>query len=639
MNEAPQRRVNRTLTWLAAMIAAVMVVAIPAGYFYTAVDYERARIDHDAALGADRLSEYVYTRPATWRFEEARLEGILARVRTREGTIRQHLVDTDGTILLAQGPGIDGPLLVGRAEVTDGEKVVAIFEVRESLAPVIYRTAVVVLLAFLLSLWVFAVLRGLPMRTLSQALRQLEASRGALQREVEAKELALKKAHDLGEAMRQLSLHDQLTGLPNRSLFLDRLEQAVLSAKRDKAPLAVLVLDLDRFKEVNDSLGHQMGDRLLQEVARRIRKGMRKSDTVARLGGDEFGVILPHTGAAAAKRVAQDLFDRLKIPVVEQDGHRLSVGASCGIAMISEDVDEPTLLLQGADVAMYQAKRAKQNVAVYDARNDPNGPLRLKLLADLHLAMERNELVLWYQPKVRMVSGAVQGVEALLRWQHPQEGLILPQQFIPLAEEAGFISSLSHWVIDRALEAAARWANHERIPTIAVNVSATDLLSSELPDRVAQRLRQWGLAPHVLELEITESAMFADPPRALETLSTLHDMGIRLAVDDFGTGYSSLSYLKQLPVESLKIDRGFVANLARQSDDLAIVRSTINLAHDLGMYVVAEGIADRETWTMVRKMGCDVAQGDYISEPVPEDRLLDWVAGWRWGDTRLRGLT
>jgi diguanylate cyclase (GGDEF)-like protein/PAS domain S-box-containing protein len=428
------------------------------------------------------------------------------------------------------------------------------------------------------------------------------------------------------------AFHDALTGLPNRLLLHDRLSQAILSASRDQAPLALLIMDLDRFKEVNDTLGHHYGDLLLREVGVRLRGILREADTAARLGGDEFAVLLPRADAIEAEAAARRLLGALELPFMV-DGHPVEVGGSIGIAVYPTHGADPGTLLRRADVAMYVAKRSQSELSLYSADQDQNTPDRLSLAAELRTAMEQDQLELFYQPKADMVSGRITSVEALVRWRHPQRGLVPPDEFIPLAEQSGQVRVLTRWVLQAALRQLKHWQDSGRLLAMAVNLSMRDLQDPGMPDTVASLLDTWGVSSALLKLEITESTLMADPAQAMEIVRRLSAMGVRIAIDDFGTGYSSLAYLKRLAVHELKVDQSFVRHVVTDSHDVAIVRSTINLAHELGLEVVAEGIEDQPTWDLLAKLGCDTAQGYFISKPMPAAQLDTWLAesGWLLG--------
>jgi diguanylate cyclase len=428
----------------------------------------------------------------------------------------------------------------------------------------------------------------------------------------------------LGDSHRQ-ALTDDLTGLPNRRLFFDRAEQAILHTGRNGTKLAILLMDLDRFKEVNDTLGHHSGDVLLKAISRRLRAALRATDTLARLGGDEFAVILPVVQSRASARwVAGTLRSAVSAPV-EMGQLVLDSQASVGVAMFPDDGHDVATLLQRADVAMYMAKHTQTGIEFYAPEHDENSLERLALVAELRRAIEREELVLHYQPQVDMATGGVGAVEVLVRWQHPERGLLPPADFVPTAEHTALITPLTLYVLDHALAQCRRWEEQGLRLSVAVNVSVPQLLDLELPGELERLLERHGIGPGRLELEMTETVLMADPARALEVLTRISRLGVTLAIDDFGVGYSSLRYLKELPVDVLKIDRSFVASMTESPEDAMIVRSTIDLGRNLGMKVIAEGVEDQAALEELRALGCHVGQGYHLSHPVPADELTEWL--------------
>jgi diguanylate cyclase (GGDEF)-like protein/PAS domain S-box-containing protein len=420
------------------------------------------------------------------------------------------------------------------------------------------------------------------------------------------------------------ALHDALTDLPNRNLLQERLTRAVLVAHRHGAPLALLFMDLDRFKDVNDTFGHHCGDLLLQQVAHRLQSAVRESDTVARLGGDEFAVLLPTTEERGASLTAKRLLETLNSPFTVE-GQSFEVGASIGIAFYPQHGGDAATLMRRADVAMYAAKRAGSGFATYTADRDELSSLRLLLTGELRQAIENDNMVLYYQPKVNLRDGQTENVEALIRWQHPERGLTAPDGFIPLAEETGLMKPLTIWVLNEALRQHREWREAGLNLRVAVNFSARVLHDPELIGIVATALDTWGVEPSSLEVEITESAIMVDPERARDTLASLHTMGIFTSIDDFGTGHSSLAYLRRLPFDEIKIDKSFVLDMATSRDDRSIVESVIALAHNFDLQVVAEGVDNQRTLDMLGKMGCDMAQGYFLSRPVDSPSLLAWL--------------
>jgi diguanylate cyclase (GGDEF)-like protein len=421
-------------------------------------------------------------------------------------------------------------------------------------------------------------------------------------------------------AMEHQSLHDALTGLPNRTLLKRRLDDALHAVAQSNHRLAVVMMDLDRFKEINDTLGHHIGDQLLQQVCRRIEETVRTSDTVARFGGDEFAIVLPGADESGARRVAEKILAGLN-RLFDLGSHQLYVGGSFGIALYPQHGEDATTLVQHADVAMYHAKRGALGAAVYDAQYDRNSVVRLDLEKDLREAIAGDTLSLHYQPKINLRDGRMVGVEALLRWQHPTKGPISPAMLVPIAEETGLIKSLTLWVVSSALRQCAAWRSAGMPLPVAVNLSAWNLQDPALVDYIRDALTAANVPASALELEITESAMMADPEHSLVTLEALAAMDVHLSIDDYGTGFSSLAYLHRLPVDTLKIDRSFISDLLENRDNMSIVRSTIELAHNLGLSVVAEGVETAAVSAELAAMGCDTAQGYLFSRPRPADEI------------------
>ena len=422
------------------------------------------------------------------------------------------------------------------------------------------------------------------------------------------------------------ALHDTLTGLPNRKMLLTKVSAAIADAGPGDTRVGLFLLDLDRFKDVNDTLGHHAGDDLLVHVAERLGSVLRPEDTVARLGGDEFGVLLPTIrDATMAEEVAERIRLALAQPFVLNDVH-IDLEASIGIALYPAHAKEANELMQRAEVAMYHAKETRSGIETYDAERDPHSTQRLSLFGQLRRAIEDGELVLHYQPKVDLTTGQVAGVEALVRWQHPERGLLSPDTFVPLAEQTGLMKSLTANVLEQALRQTACWQDAGLRIRMAVNVSARDLHDDTFCDRVSAALSRTGVPASFLELELTERVVMADPERALQNLTALSRLGVRLSLDDFGTGYSSLAYLRRLPVTEIKIDKSFVLRMDVDEEDATIVRSTIDLAHGLGLRVLAEGVETAETWQRLSDLGCDAAQGFFLSRPHPAEVVTDWLS-------------
>jgi diguanylate cyclase (GGDEF)-like protein len=433
--------------------------------------------------------------------------------------------------------------------------------------------------------------------------------------------------------IRRLAYWDRLTGLPNRARFREAVQREIdgqgAVTEMGRGNLAVVMLDIDRFKHVNDVLGYSYGDQLLVAVARRLSgQNMRTDDMVARLGGDEFAVLLVNSDAANALAVAQRIAKSFELPLAFDD-QTVDLSASIGIACWPLHAEDADTLLSRAEVAMYAAKSRTTVLQLYDAALDSSSTQTLSLLSELRHAVDHGELRLFLQPKLALASGAVVAAEALVRWQHPQRGLVPPLEFIPFAEQTGFVRQLTLWMFEEASRLWASLQSDAGPVRIAINLSTRDLLDLEFPARLDAILARHQLQAHAFCLEITESAIMDDPQRAEATLNRLAERGFKLSIDDFGTGYSSLAYLKRLPVDELKIDKSFVMNMEKDEDDAKIVRSTIDLAHNLGLSVVAEGVENQLIWNKLRELHCDEAQGYFMSKPLPADAFAGWCARWQ----------
>jgi diguanylate cyclase (GGDEF)-like protein/PAS domain S-box-containing protein len=432
----------------------------------------------------------------------------------------------------------------------------------------------------------------------------------------------MKSAED---ALTHQALHDGLTGLPNRTLLRDRLQSALLASARDKTRLALFFLDLNRFKDINDTFGHHYGDSVLQTLGDRLQEVVGENGTAARLGGDELAVLLPATDERAAMIAAERIVTVLNEPF-SLDGQVFDVGSSIGIALYPDHGEDPSVLMRRADIAMYAAKRGGDGYVLYGSELEQSNPTRVALTRELRTAIANDELVLHYQPQIDLESHSAEHLEALVRWNHPTHGFMAPNVFIPVAEESGLIRPLTAWVLDEALRQVAVWKEGGRDIRVSVNLSARSLHDPDIVDTVRNCLDRWSVDATNLALEITESAIIIDPDRALDTATQLHDLGVRISIDDFGTGYSSLAYLKRLPIDEVKIDRSFVTDVTANADSAFIVRSVIDLAHNLGIQVVAEGVEDATVLDSLAAHDCELAQGYYISRPLAADAVLPWLA-------------
>ena len=507
---------------------------------------------------------------------------------------------------------------------------------------VFFAAAAITLLVVLIVLAFIEKVAIAPLRSLVDQLRRMQRDESQLGKRVavngnsEIRELAISfndmttRLERLYENLDRMAFTDSLTRLPNRSLMQDRLEQAVAGARVDGNTFALFMMDLDRFKEINDTLGHQIGDLLLQQVAIRLRSKLRESDLIARMGGDEFSVLMPNVTPKQVDMAARMLLQSLRAPFIIET-HHLDVHTSIGIALYPDHGVDAQTLIQRADVAMYAAKQGNCGHMFYDPQMDRHHPALLTLMGELRQAVEQEQFVLYYQPKIGLKTNRVVGVEALVRWRHPSGKLIMPDTFIPILEQTGLIRTLTGWVTHEALGMARELRQRGFELPIAVNISTRDLLNSGLTEELAEQLAVHQASAEWLELEITESAVMADISGAMELLTQLAGMGFKLVIDDFGTGYSSLAYLKRMPVHTVKIDKSFVMGMAKDENDAAIVYTSIDLAHNLGLQVVAEGVDQEVTLSRLRSRGCDAAQGIYLSRPLTAEDLLEWLAKSSWG--------
>jgi len=430
-----------------------------------------------------------------------------------------------------------------------------------------------------------------------------------------------KKLNSHQSTLEHQSRHDPLTKLPNRAALVESIAEAIAGGNAGGGQLILCIISLHRFKDINDSLGHSGGDELLNQVSARLRHVSRNTDLVARFGGNKFAVFLNHSDANAVDVISKKLLSALE-PAFEVSGHYLYMRGTLGMALYPQHATDALTLVQKAEIAMYQGKDAVRDFAVYSAEADTGSIEHLDLANDLRYAIEDDQLELYYQPQLDLRNGIITGVEALSRWTHPKYGFVPPDKFIDIAERTGLIKQLTEWVLKTAIKHCAHWHRTGREIQVSINLSARNLHDESLVQLVANLLDHWHVPPQHVALEITETAMMADPNHAKTLLRRLDALGVRISIDDFGTGYSSLGYLKQLPVDEIKIDRSFVLNMTSDENDASIVRATIGLAHDLGLEVVAEGIEDETTQNQLRDWGCDVAQGYHIGRPMPQADLM-----------------
>jgi diguanylate cyclase (GGDEF)-like protein len=429
---------------------------------------------------------------------------------------------------------------------------------------------------------------------------------------------------DREQRILKLAYEDPLTDLANRSKFSDLLARAIDRCTTEGGGLSILVMDLDRFKYVNDTLGHGVGDNVLRQVGERVSRAVANAECVARLGGDEFAILMHRNEHDDQSTVARAIMAALETPFLYED-QPLDIGTSIGIAHFPEHGRDAQTLVRNADIAMYVAKRNKAGYTIYAPNYDSSQQEHLSLLGELRRAVEQNELRLYYQPKVSLTSANVSSVEALLRWQHPERGLMAPATFIPFAEHTGYIKVLTRWVLRESIRQCGEWLRADLRLQISVNISARDLMNRDLPDLVAELLAEYDVPANLVCLEITESGFMDDPAHAQKVLDRLAALGLQLSIDDYGTGYSSLSYIMRLPVQELKIDRSFISRMVGNDEVSTIVRSTIELGHNLGLKVVAEGVEDADGWQMLQNLGCDDAQGFFMAPPLSPSDLQRWM--------------
>jgi diguanylate cyclase (GGDEF)-like protein len=542
--------------------------------------------------------------------------------------------------------GVDHQALVIPLDENDNARIVAVLHRSLGSALAAFerlRNTLIVLAALSIVLSIVgsvAVARNItrPLETLATAAVRIEQGDYAepvkVERSDEIGVLASSLNHmrgsiaDREQRILKLAYEDPLTDLANRSRFANTLAQAIGQAldqsMAGRFSLTIYMMDLDRFKYVNDSLGHAVGDHVLREVSRRLQNVVESAECIARLGGDEFAILVRNARERDSTETARRIVDVLESPIL-YEGQPLDVGASIGIAHFPDHGRDAQTLVRNADIAMYAAKRNKTGYAVYEAHYDTTQQEHLSLLSELRRAVERNELRLYYQPKVSLHSANISAVEALIRWEHPTRGLVSPALFIPFAEQTGYIKLLTRWVLREAVRQCGEWAREGLRLTVSVNISARDLMNRELPEQVSALLDEHGVAPSLLCLEITESGFMEDPAHAQRVLDRLSELGVKLSIDDYGTGYSSLSYIMRLPVQELKIDRSFISRMASDPEIATIVRSTIDLGHNLNLKVVAEGVEDLEAWNMLRVLGCDDAQGFFMSKPLDARTLTMWM--------------
>lgn len=596
---------------LAFVIALIVATVLPLGYSILGYRNLAAKLEVMAEVKADAVTRLITTNPRLWSYQLGPLQDLLSREPAVLEDEAASIRDANDNVIATVGRSPDPPILRRSRAVHDSGMVVGRIETEHSLRGLLFGAAIAALLGLLLGAAVFATLRVLPLR----ALRRVTA---ALEQEASQHQLAAERAE-------YLAYYDSLTTLPNRSMFSKLLNRALSLARREGKLLAVLFVDLDRFKNINDTLGHEAGDLLLQEVGKRLRGCLRESDTVARLGGDEFVVLLPGLhDVADVEVVAHKILAATGKPFVAL-GQEFRVTASVGVSTFPKDGDDEQSLMKNADIAMYQAKEdGKNHFQFYSAHMNTNSFERLALESSLRRALEHGEFQLHYQPKIDAHGGGIAGVEALLRWQHPELGIVAPTKFIPVAEETGLIVSIGKWVLKTACTQNMAWQKLG-LPRLnmAVNLSRRQFSDDGLLRDVASILEETGMSAGLLELEITESTLMHDVDKAIHTLKEFRDMGVRLAIDNFGTGYSSLSNLTQFPIDTIKIDGSLIHDLSNQAESRGIAKAIIAMGATLSLTVIAECVETKAQADFLREHACDEFQGFYFSKAVTAGQFAE----------------
>lgn len=591
-------QVVRVTTGIAAAVALTLTIALPAAWYMFDWRYQRGRLDSELEMQASLISQIVARNPEMWRFETLRIQSILQRGLKEEHDDLHEVRDAAGELVVrsAEVPELEAPIISHAVPIYESGRLAGTIVGQVSVRDLVYQTCLIASFSSLLGFAAFFGLRIMPLRALRRAVQRAS----------------------------HLANHDALTGLPNRALFTDRLEQTLAGFSRTSETAAVLFIDLDHFKDVNDTLGHPAGDLLLKKVVERLSGCLRKTDTLARFGGDEFAILETHLKTSEqASTLAQRVIEVIQEPF-HLDGHDVLIGCSIGISVgdataATSGEASSKELLRKADLALYRAKAdGRATYRFFDVEMNRRLLERKALERDLRRALEGNEFRLFYQPQVDLGSNRIVGVEALLRWFHPERGVVDPGAFIGVCEETGLIGPIGEWVLRRACEEARGWGEVH----VAVNVSPAQFRQGNLVALVARVLRETSFDPERLELEITEGVLLQDTDAVLGTLRAIKAMGVHIAMDDFGTGYSSLNYLRQFPFDKVKIDRAFVRDLGSSADAAAIVRAVVALSRSLGIRANAEGVETDEQAKRLLEEGCQEVQGFLYGRPVSADDLM-----------------
>jgi len=615
-------QLHRITRLISNAITLAIIIIIPLGYFFTAFSYEKRILEEQSLIEADILSTYIFTHPHSWQFQEDRLQDILSDVSWRRVKVHYIVYDVNNKIVVEEGVQPTWPYHSKIAALFDNKKTVGYIKANTSLRQMYYKTMIAFVIAFIVALIVFYTLRILPFAAIQRVMKSLELSQTKLIKEIDSKNEALRDNKKVNDELQYRAMYDSLTKIANREHFCNLVEERILQAKDKKNTLAIMILDLNRFKDVNDSLGHHLGDELLKRVGTILQQAIPSDSFLARLGGDEFAIMLNNYNQSGAIQQAELITKALSAHILIDDYH-IVASASIGISCYPEHGESYEVLMKHADLAMYHAKQSSKPFELYiDAYNDSIN--RLTFTSLLRHALDNNLLSIAYQPKIESNSGNMIGVEALCRWIDPQHGFISPEVFIPIAEQSGMINLLTEVVLESSLRQLASWHKSGIMISMAVNISAKNLQNEHFPTQIKQLLTKYNIDATYLNIEVTESSMMIDPEKSLELLNLISKRGVKVSIDDFGTGYSSLAYLKELNASELKIDRSFVMGMFTDMDDRIIVESTIKLAHNLGMQVVAEGVEDQGATDLLKSYQCDYMQGYFICVPGTSDEIEQW---------------
>ncbi len=618
-------RLKFLINLTAIVIAVSVMLAIPVIYFTAAYQHQASWLKQQAEFSADKVSELIYSYPETWEYQESRIADILSLSSNKNQALHFSLTNNNGQLIFESGPAHQGLSHNVTARLSDGLKDIGWIHISVSLTTLLIHTLIATLAGLLAAIGVYYLLRKLPFTDLTNTAQSLVQSRIELAKLVHEKERALEQQQRISEQMRYHTLHDTLTGLANRKQFYEKLNKHIGADKDLVNSLWVMIIDLDRFKEINDALGHQLGDQVLIEVSKRLTKTFPNDATIARLGGDEFAVMLANKNAREIEQILA-AFQATLTAHFKLQGYHLAVYASIGIAQFPYDGNTQEDLLRHADMAMYHAKSSSQIWAYYEDNISSNTPNRLGLIADLRQALDNKKLELHYQPKICLQTNRVIGFEALARWFHDEYGFISPDVFIQIAEQTSMINDLTSWVLKTALKQLQIW--HKTISpdlNMAVNISAKNLQDERLPMEIRSLIENSQIDLEKFTLEITETSIMSDPEQSRLVVQRLAGLGVKIAIDDFGTGYSSLAYIKRLAAHQVKIDRSFVMNMITDKDDRIIVTSTIKLAHNLGLEVVAEGVENQASANILKELHCEFAQGYFYCKPMNDEKISQWL--------------